>query len=211
MKTLKVQGKGEVSVTPDLCIYSVNVVAKNFVYATCYDVLNRMVDNLRGELLEAGVTAEQIKTTGYSITAVTSYSRELEKHVSDGYKGSHRVSVEVPLDKKLMDSVFTAMARSQSDQSISISFGVSDSEPARKQLLRNSVAVAKSNAETIAEAAGVTLGAIVSIDYGWSEVRFYDDTEYAPKCCEGAQPSPPFIEPDNINQTDTVTVVYEIL
>jgi len=211
MKTLKVQGKGEVSVTPDMCIYSVNVTTKNCDYSSCYNVLNIDVANLREAILKAGVTAEQIKTTGYSITAVTSYSRELEKHIPDGYKGTHRVSVEIPLDKKLMDSVFGAMARSKSDQSISISFGVSDPEPARKQLLRNSVAVAKGNAETIAEAAGVTLGAIVSIDYGWSEVRFYDDTDYAPQgCCVAEEPAP-YIEPNDINQTDIVTVVYEIL
>ena len=215
MKTLKVQGKGHVSVTPDTCKYSVLVTTKNCDYQSAYNVLNIEVDNFRKRLINVGIPADEIKTSDYSITAVTTYSREEGKSVSDGYKGTHRLSVETALDKKRMDAVFNALACGTGDDScessISISFGVSDPESVRKQLLRNSVAVAKTNAETIADAAGITLGQINSIEYGWSEVRFYNEVDYDSAPCCGEEPCPPDIQPNDLNASDTVTVIYEIL
>lgn len=36
MRTLKVQGKGEITATPDLCKYSMVVSKKNSDYFSCY-------------------------------------------------------------------------------------------------------------------------------------------------------------------------------
>ena len=214
MKILKVQGKGAVSVTPDICKYSVLVTAKNRDYSSSYNVLNIEVGHFRKRLNSIGITAEEIKSSDYSIAAVTTYSNELKKHIPDGYKGTHRLSVEVPLDKERMNAVFNAIAYGDIDPtcqtSISLSFGISDTEAVRKQLLRNSVVAAKANAETISEAAGITLGAIISVEYGWSEVRFYNEVDYD-ACCVEEPCTPPDIVPNDFSTSDTVTVVYEIM
>ena len=215
MKTLKIQGKGSVSVVPDICRYSALVTSKGCDYPCTYNVLNIDVDNFRKRLVSAGICQEEIRTSDYSITAVTSYSRDEGKHIPDGYKGTHRLSVEISLDKQRMDAVFKALAYGASDSSsesaISISFGVSNPETVRRQLLRNSVAVAKVNADTIADAAGITLGQIITIEYGWSEVRFYNETDYDASPCCGEELCPPDIQPNDLNASDTVTVTYEIL
>jgi len=217
MRTLKVQGKGEVSVTPDICKYSMLLTTKNCDYSSAYNVLNIAVDNFRERLVSIGISAEEIKTSDYSITAVTAYLREEGKYIPDGYQGTHRLSIKVPLDKERMNTVFNVLAYGKGldpscKTSISISFGISDPEAVKKQLLRNAVAVAKTNAETIADAAGIKLGQIASIEYGWSEVRFYNELDYeANSCCEGPAPCPPDIQPNDMSTTDTVTVIYEIL
>lgn len=217
MRTLKVQGKGEVSVTPDICKYSMLLTTKNCDYSSAYNVLNIEVDNLRKRLINIGISAEEIKTSDYSITAVTAYSREEGKHRPDGYQGTHRLSVKVPLEKERMNTVFNVLAYGNEldpscKSSISLSFGISDPEAVKKQLLRNAVAVAKTNAETIADAAGIKLGQIASIEYGWSEVRFYNEPDYdASPCCEALGPCPPDIQPNDMSTNDTVTVIYEIL
>ena len=211
MKTLKVQGKGEVSITPDICIFSMLVSEKNKDYAECHQALNIQVDQLRSGLISIGVEPTLIKTSDYSISQVSTYSKHHEKHVPDGYRGQHRLTLQIPIDKDRMNNVFAFLAKGSSDPSISISFGVSDNEAVRKNLLRNSVAVAKVNAETIAEAAGISLGSIISIEYGWNEVRLYNELDYeASSCLSEPLACAPDIEPNELNASDTVTIVYEI-
>lgn len=177
--------------------------------------MNRNVEQLRKRLNDVGITNEEIKTSDYSIKAVSVYSRKLEKSVPDGYAGSQNVNIEIPLDKERMDAVLKALSSECSnDLSLSISFGINDTEVVRKQLLRNSVTAAKINAETIADAAGITLGPIVTIEYGWSEARFNnyeEDLLDIPTFCRDHEESEPVFLPNDLTKTDTVTVVYEIL
>jgi hypothetical protein len=74
------------------------------------------------------------------------------------------------------------------------------------------VRVAKENAEALSAAAGVTLGKLQQIDYGWSEVRIYD--REASVLCESDAPSSPCceadIEPEDVSAEDNVTLVYEM-
>lgn len=60
--------------------------------------------------------------------------------------------------------------------------------------------------------AGMTLGKLQQIDYGWAEVRIYD--REASMICEGPAPAPPAyqadIEPENVVAEDKVTLVYEM-
>ena len=85
-------------------------------------------------------------------------------------------------------------------------------EAIRKQLIRNSVAAAKSNAETIVDAGGITLGQIVSIVYGRNLERFGSDNEYdIPTFLRKESDAVVTIVPADITSTDTVTVVYEIV
>ena len=65
------------------------------------------------------------------------------------------------------------------------------------------------------EAAGVTLGDIITIDYSWGEITFLSEPMH--KCMSLAEecymPSGSYdidIEPDDIDVTDTVTVVWKI-
>ena len=80
----------------------------------------------------------------------------------------------------------------------------------RKKVLTQAVKTAKENAETLASAAGVNLGKLVRMHYGWAEVHIYD--REASMVCEG--PVMPDldadIEPEDVRAEDNVTLVYEI-
>ena len=81
----------------------------------------------------------------------------------------------------------------------------------RKLVLEDAVRKAKTNAETLAAAAGVRLGALVQMDYGWLEVRF--STGEYDCCCESGEDNPmvpPDIEPEDVKAEDSVTLIYEI-
>lgn len=75
------------------------------------------------------------------------------------------------------------------------------------------MADSKEKAKVLAEAAGVTLGDIVTIDYSWGELEIV--SRPVERCmmsaANGAVDSYAMdIEPDDIDVTDTVTVVWEI-
>lgn len=217
MRTLKVQGKGEITVTPDLCEYSVRVSSKKSDYNSCYNELNISVDTLRNQLNNVGITNEQISTSKYSIIAVSEYFKKVDKELPGGYEGIHSLNFETPIDMEFMNTVLTAISNECiRDQMISISFGISDTETIRKQLIQNSVVAARINAETICGAAGIMLGQIVTIEYGRSDADFDEDvfarldrpTFIRSRNSDDIYPN---MMPNNITTTDTVNVVYEIL
>ena len=66
----------------------------------------------------------------------------------------------------------------------------------------------------MAKSAGVNLGAILRIDYNWSEHHFYSDTDMGVAegmlYCAEAAPMTMDIEPEDIDVSDTATVVWAI-
>ena len=72
-----------------------------------------------------------------------------------------------------------SMAQGEEGAKISLAFSVRDKDALRKEVLTRAVEVAKENAATLASAAGVTLGKLMQMDYGWSEVRISDFLTWA--------------------------------
>lgn len=116
------------------------------------------------------------------------------------------------MDKKLLNRVLRHVAQGHSGAEIRLTFSVKDKDGLRKRVLAEAVRTAKENAEALAAAAGMTLGKLQQIDYGWAEVRIYD--REASMLCEGPSPAPPAyeadIEPEDVVAEDKVTLVYEM-
>ena len=73
----------------------------------------------------------------------------------------------------------------------------------------------KEKVKVLTEAAGVTLGDIITIDYSWGEIAFLSEPMHkcmslAEECCMSSSSYDIDIEPDDIDVTDTVTVVWKI-
>jgi uncharacterized protein YggE len=101
------------------------------------------------------------------------------------------------------------VGKGTSGAQISLSFTIKDADAVRKLVLEDAVRKAKSNAETLATAAGVRLGSLVQMDYGWVEVRVTTDEYLCAPCDDPLIPSPD-IEPGDVRAEDTVTLMYEI-
>ena len=86
-------------------------------------------------------------------------------------------------------------------------------------MICSAVNVSKEKVSVLTQAAGVTLKGIQSIDYSWGEIDFEyrpmnrmlmaDECPAAPMVAEGASYDMD-IEPDDIEVSDTVTVLWEI-
>jgi uncharacterized protein YggE len=67
MRVLKVQGKGRVSVEPDLVTLSFKVETKARDYAECLRNLNARAEDLRASMTAAGLNRAELKTSAFSV------------------------------------------------------------------------------------------------------------------------------------------------
>ena len=100
---------------------------------------------------------------------------------------------------------------------IRLSHTVGDPEAAKNELLARAAADAAQKAAVLTQAAGVALKGIQSIDYSWGQTDIVlherEPLRFLDECAadtEEAGSYDPGIEPDDIELSDTVTVVWEI-
>jgi uncharacterized protein len=208
MRVLKVQGKGQVSLEPDMLTLSFDVETKARDYEACLNTLNARAEDLRRSMLASGLERTELKTSAFNVRVENQYKSG--QHIFVGYAASHRMSIDLPMEKALLNKVFRHIAQGHSGAEITLSFSVKDKDDLRKRVLAQAVQTAKENAETLASAAGVTLGKLQQIDYGWAEVRIHRPEaimmcEDSPAMSEDGE-----IEPADVTAEDNVTLVYEI-
>lgn len=218
-RTLKVTGKGRLLVKPDrirLCL-------------TCEDTCREYdrVLKMSGETTEAlkdvfeslGFDRKQLKTLHFNIeTVYESYqdSSNAWKRRFDGYKYVHRMKIEFDADNGLLGKVLYALSHCPAEPEFTIEYTVADPEKCKNELLAKAVRDSGEKAAVLADAAGVKLGNIVAIDYSWGEIDFVTRpvNELMMKrseiACAPARAYNIDIEADDIDVSDTVTVVWKI-
>lgn len=206
MRLMNVQGVGKITIQPNIVIISFRMKSSCKEYSDTLKVLNHQTESLRKSLDLIGIDRAKLKTTDFEIGTDT---KEINnKYVLLGYWASHKLMIELPFEKELLNSVLQQIAKSQSGAGVSIYFSAKDSEKHHKQILIEAVRDAKSKASILAETSGVILGKIQEINYGHTSIHFYDHGISDMECCDGVNAD---IEPKDITASDTVSLVYEIM
>ena len=219
MKTIRVTGKGEIRLHPDTARITIDLEGH---YKEYTDTLRRSAEDteaLKDLLQPFGFERSDLKTLSFNIDAEYESFREKGewKQRFKGYQFLHSVRLQFPSDNERLGRILYALANSRLSPEFRISYTVADPEAARNELLGKAVADSKAKAAVLTEAGGVRLGEIQTIDYSWGRL----DIEYRPMrsnmlCdCEAPMATKASydidIEPDDIELSDTVTVVWEIL
>ena len=221
-RQIRVTGKGKISVAPDLI--RLNIKAEG-IYKTYEETLKKSAEEtgiLRKTFEKAGLDSKDLKTRKFDINSeYESYrDKKSNKYVEEfvGYKYEHRTFIEFPNDNKQLGRVLYELSVCDIKVAFSIRHTVKDVEKVKNELLAKAIEDSKIKAEVLSKAAGVRLGEIVSINYSWGELDIIsrDCFEIAPvaagsacidDCCSSYDID---IEADDIDVTDTVTVVWEI-
>jgi uncharacterized protein YggE len=207
-RTLTVKGRGLVSADPDLVVLFFNVSGQDRSYAASVEKLNGRVESLRRDLETVNVGRAQLKTTDFRVR--TDYDYTDRSSVFKGYVASHSLRLELPLDRDLLNRALAQVAQSASEATVNISFDVSDKESLHQRALRAAVENARESARVLADAAGVALGEITRIDYGFVEVRVRSRSVVYEMADASAAAPPPDIEPEALDAEENVTVVWAI-
>lgn len=190
-------------------------------YEATLRLSTELTELLKDLFEELGFERKDLKTLYFNVdTEYESYqdSDKNWKRRFEGYKFVHRMKIEFPTDNTLLGKVLYSLAHCPAKPEFSIEYTVSDPEQCKNELLGKAVCDSKEKAEVIAAAAGVTLREIVSIDYSWGEIDFVTRpvNEMMLKCCDASVGSAEpngydiDIEADDIDMTDTVTIVWNI-
>jgi uncharacterized protein YggE len=166
--SLTVAGEGHVDVAPDLATISLGVTNEADTAAAALAANNAAQAEVLAVMAAAGIEPRDIQTSGLNLNPVwdnRSYSDGRQR--IRGYSVSNIVTIRVrKLDMLggLLDKVVTTGA----NQLNSLTFGLSDPKPAMDEARKRAVADALDRAKLYADAAGVTLGPLVTLSEGGS-------------------------------------------
>lgn len=211
-RKITVRGEGRLSLKPDLIILTMILETKKAEYQETVSAASEQIEALRSALEAVGFERENIKTTDFSVN--TEYENIQAEHSwrreFSGYKCIHQLKLEFELDMEKLDKAVSAISGCGSAPQFEIGFSVKDKDEAAECLLANAVANARRKAEVLADAAGVVLGDIISIDYNRNDVMFNSETRVMRAAGFDAKCASAGIEPENIRVSDSVEIIWNI-
>jgi uncharacterized protein len=198
-----VLGHGSVTVKPDIATINVGVTVTAPALADAQRQATRLMTKVVAAIKKDGVKDEDIQTSYYSVNVVSSYDNNGNPTGVTGYQVSNQVAVTVrDLDK--VNSILEDAVAAGANSIYGITFGVADPSAAASQARAAAVADARTRAEELATAAGLTLGRVLSISEGVPQPVPYAAGQAAGK--GGAVP----IETGGLEVTVDVQVTYEL-
>jgi uncharacterized protein YggE len=158
----------EAKFTPDRATISIAVQTKASTAAAAAADNAKKQNAVMSALRAAGLTNEQLSTTGYSVNPEYRYPQN-EAPVLTGYTVTNTVQADIHDVKSIGKILDTALA-SGSNVISSLDFYSSNTDAARQEALGKAVARAHADAEAAAKAAGGSLGSLIhlTIDGGSS-------------------------------------------
>ena len=219
MRTIRVTGKGQIKVKPDTTRITMTLTGLNTEYGETLHRSSLETEELKNVLSGFGFERSDLKTLTFNVDSEYERYRDKNNDYKQhfvGYRYNHILKVEFASDQELLGRILYALANCCLMPEIRISYTVKDPEAAKNLLLGKAVEDAKEKAAVLTQAGGVTLKDIQSIDYSWGEIDF----EYRPMngtiLAERYSAAPVAdsydmdIEPDDIEVSDTVTILWEI-
>ena len=217
-RTIRVTGKGKVSVKPDMIRLLLNIEGVFKDYEKTLQQSADQAEQLRDCFEKLGFKGSDLKTLSFNIdTENERYNDRLGgwKTKFVGYKFRHAMKIEFESDNKLFGKVLYALAHCNVKTEFHIQYTIKDVESAKNKLLGRAVTDSKEKARVLSEAAGVKLKDIINIDYSWGEIEFVTRPMNRAMTLEASRVASTAsydinIEADDIVVEDTVTVVWEI-
>lgn len=212
-KTITVTGNGKVSARPDYVRLTMSLEAKDSQYDKAMEMAANKIEQLDACLVAVGFEKSAIKTTSFQVR--TEYDNVRDKYggykqVFKGYAVGHNLQLEFDLDTKRLARALTAIAQCVAEPHISIDFTLKDPTEVRDEVLKAAAENARRKALVLCEAAGVTLGDLLSINYSWGEIKVSSRTDFVLSEAAPVMAKAFDFEPEDIDLTDTATFVWEI-
>jgi uncharacterized protein YggE len=206
-RTISVSGMGEVLGKPDQARLSAGVLTQAPAAAAALTANTAAMNRIFAALKTAGIPDNKIQTSNFSVQPqYPPYRPDApETRTIIGYQVSNQVSVVVD-DLSKLGPALDALVKSGANQLGGVSFSIADPKPLAERARSAAVADAMAKARTLASAAGVSLGPLLSIQEGGGirPVPMFEARAVA------AQAAPPPIAVGEESVTVNVTMTYAI-
>lgn len=205
LRTLTVSGSAQASLTPDIAYFSIGVQTEDEDAEAALASNSASAQEIIDELKAQGVAERDIRTSNFSIYPSRQYNRDGELQAIV-YIVSNTVNVTLR-DLDRIGRILNASVTSGANQIMGIQFDIADKDAALVRARKAAIDNAQAMAQELAEAAGVSLGPIHSLNvYGGG---FPIPVGRDMRGMESAAMDVP-IEAGNLTLTVEVNIVYEI-
>lgn len=205
--TIAVTGEGKVDMAPDMAMLSLGVTSQADTAAAALKANSDGLSGALDRLKAAGVEDRDIQTSGLSLHPNIDYSSSGREPQVRGYTASNMLTVRLR-DLSVLGQTLDAVVTEGANTLNGLSFGLQNPDEATDEARRRAVADAAHKAALYAEAAGVTLGRIVTIseqgNYGGPQPMMMAEARFAKDA--GSVP----VASGEISIGATISVVYEI-
>uniref|UniRef100_UPI000682CD0F SIMPL domain-containing protein n=1 Tax=Aestuariivita boseongensis TaxID=1470562 RepID=UPI000682CD0F len=164
MRVITVTGQGQVFAEPDMATVSVGVTHEDKEASAAMAKAADGAAKILARVEEAGIAPRDVQTGSITLNPVwNNRSASSEVPRITGFVASISVTIRVR-DLPKLGGVLDAVVTDGANQLGGISFGMQDPKPLMEEARRQAVADGRAKAEVLAEAAGVTLGALQSLN-----------------------------------------------
>jgi uncharacterized protein len=146
---------------PDLAVVSLGVTVRDRKPAAARDEANRRASAILARLRELGLPEGDVQAPSLVVHPTYDYGRGSPKLT--GYEASRPMTLRIR-DIELLGTVLDGLVDDGATQVHGTAMELAEPEAATREALAAAVAVARSRAEALAEAAGLALGAPLRIE-----------------------------------------------
>ncbi len=203
------RGGATVSVKPDMATLSVGVTSQERTAKMAQSNVNEVAQAMIEAARASGLADEDILTSGITLYPTYDYSNNTS--TINGYEARYTLTLKVYEMEKVGDILDSQIAAGANANG-SVSFGLEDDSEAYQEALKQAVADARANAETLSAAGGGRLGGVITITEesrsSYEVYRNYDGAAMA-QASMAAMGSTPIMA-EAVNLSASVTVIYEL-
>ena len=209
VRTLTVSGSGEAFLAPDIAYVYIGVHTENATAAEAVEENTSRTQELIQAIQDFGIEAKDIRTTNFSIYPIDRFDPATGMPSGERvYAVDNTVYVTVRDLAGLGDLLDTAVQAGANTVN-SIQFDVAEKDDALQDARAEAVADAREQAEALAQAAGLTLGEIRSINFLDAQpYPIFDGKGGGGGMASEAAAVP--IQPGQLTFTVNVSVTYEL-
>ena len=198
-------GDATVKVRPDIAIITVGVTAQAVTAADAQAQAAERVARILDRAKQLGIADQDTKNAGYSIQPQYASGPNQAPKIT-GYQATQQVTLTY---RKVDDAgrALDVLVQNDGATNATLQFALSDSKAAQADARAKAIADARSKAQAMADAAGVRLGAAISVsDQSGSPIAF-DSVKFTPAAAPAAQTQIPV---SNLDIVIRVTVQFAI-
>lgn len=207
---LTVTGSGSVAVTADCVTIVLGVSETAKEVSEAQDAVNTKISAIYDALLAAGLEPKEIGTDSLSIDAEYDYSSITGTSKLTGYTAQNTLKIQTDrLDQAgaYIDAAFAAGANTLNY----IRFSARNTEEAQQQALRLAVQQARTKAETLADAAGLKIESVTSMEestsgYGYDSGAIYTNARMSMESASDAT----LVQASSLEVTASVTMEFSL-
>lgn len=164
VRQITISGQGQVAATPDMATITLGVTNEADDAATAMAETSQSVRQILGRLTTMGLAARDIQTRQLSLNPLwsnRSYDSDKRPKIT-GFQASNTVIVRI-MDLAKLGDILDAVIADGANNFNGLQFSVQEPAPLRNAARRAAVADAIARANLLADAAGVTLGMVLSM------------------------------------------------